>query len=88
MSFHPLTGAAAVSARHREAPDAAVLTVVTDLIRPHAAWRCGKVDRILVPSAAIRRRWRLEGPAGEPACAETGLPVTSEFWDGPALPQA
>ncbi len=85
VSFHPLTGAAAVSAR-RSAPGTAVLTVVTDLVRPHAAWRYGKVDQIVVTSAAIRRRWHLDGP-GRPGCAPVGLPVTCGFWDGPVQPE-
>jgi 1,2-diacylglycerol 3-beta-galactosyltransferase len=85
VSFHPLTGAAAVRGRRRAAPGAAVVTVVTDLTRPHAAWRYGKVDRIVVPSAAVRRRWGLDGRAfGH--CAAIGLPVTSDFWDGPMRP--
>src|ERR1700735_3263642 len=84
VSFHPLTGAAAVSAR-RSAPGTAVLTVVTDLVRPHTAWRDGKVDQIVVTSAAVRRRWHLDGPR-RPGCAPIGLPVTCGFWDGPVQP--
>lgn len=92
VSFHPLTGAAAVRAARRSAPAAAVLTVVTDLTRPHAAWRYGKVDQIVVPSAAVGRRWHLDGPGAPvapgcaPGCAPAGLPVTSGFWAGPAQP--
>jgi 1,2-diacylglycerol 3-beta-galactosyltransferase len=85
VSLHPLTCAAAVRGRQRAAPGAAVVTVVTDLTRPHAAWRYGKVDRIVVPSAAVRRRWGLDGRAWS-RCAETGLPVTSDFWAGPMRP--
>jgi len=85
VSFHPLTCAAAARARRRAAPGTAAVTVVTDLTRPHAAWRCGKVDRIVVPSAAVRRRWRLDGRASD-RCAESGLPVTSDFWAGPTGP--
>jgi 1,2-diacylglycerol 3-beta-galactosyltransferase len=85
VSFHPLTGAAAASGRRRGPPGTAVLTVVTDLVRPHAAWRYGKVDQIVVPSDAVRRRWHLDGPEPD-RCAQIGLPVTAGFWDGPARP--
>jgi 1,2-diacylglycerol 3-beta-galactosyltransferase len=85
VSFHPLTGAAAVRARRRSAPGAAVLTVVTDLARPHAAWRYGKVDQIVLASGAVRRRWHLDRP-GSAGCSQIGLPVTAGFWDGPAQP--
>ncbi len=91
VSCHPLTGFAAVSARRRCAPGTAVLTVVTDLGRPHASWRCGPPDAIAAPSAAslpaLRRRW----PAGRrrpgsPPVTVTGLPVTSGYRPGPARP--
>jgi 1,2-diacylglycerol 3-beta-galactosyltransferase len=39
----------------------------------------------VVPSAAVRRRWRLDGGASG-RCVETGLPVTSDYWDGPIQP--
>jgi 1,2-diacylglycerol 3-beta-galactosyltransferase len=51
VSFHPLTGAAAVAARDRAAPGSPAVTVVTDLARTHAAWRCGGADLIAPPSA-------------------------------------
>ena len=54
VSFHPLTGTAALAARDRAAPGAPVVTVVTDLARTHAAWRYADVDLIIAPPAAQR----------------------------------
>jgi len=82
VSFHPLTGGAAVRARRRQARDIPVLTVVTDLVTSHAAWRAARADRMAVPTAAVRRRRRGDGLAVD-RCVETGLPVTSGFWSGP-----
>ena len=59
-----------------------MVTVVTDLVTSHAAWRLGRADRVAVPSAAARRRCHLDGLAAN-HCVETGLPVTSGFWNGP-----
>jgi len=81
VSFHPLTGAAAVAARHRSAAGTPVITVVTDLARIHAAWRHGDVDLIIAPPGAGRDR------GAEPSWTGAGLPVTREFWGGPLLPQ-
>jgi 1,2-diacylglycerol 3-beta-galactosyltransferase len=69
VSFHPLTGAAAVAARDRAAPGSPAVTVVTDLARSHAAWRFGGADLIV-------------GPPGGPGAAG-GPPVTRDFWGGP-----
>jgi 1,2-diacylglycerol 3-beta-galactosyltransferase len=52
VSFHPLTGAAAVAARDRAAPGAPVVTVVTDLAAVHAAWRYADADLIIAPGPA------------------------------------
>jgi 1,2-diacylglycerol 3-beta-galactosyltransferase len=96
VSFHPLTGTAAVAARDRSAPGTPVVTVVTDLARIHAAWRHADVDLIIAPPGAGRdrgeRRPAEDGEATVSGCpAEmswTGarLPVTREFWSGPLLP--
>ena len=92
VSFHPLTGGAAVRARQRYARDVPVLTVVTDLVTSHAAWRAARVDRMAVPTAAVRQRGRGRHGGGEHGrgdglavsrCVETGLPVTSGFRNGP-----
>jgi 1,2-diacylglycerol 3-beta-galactosyltransferase len=71
VSFHPLTGSAAVAAA-RSTPVVPTATVVTDLARMHAAWRHAGTDLIVAPGDPGRG-----GPAG------AGLPVTREFWGGP-----
>jgi len=76
VSFHPLVGGAAVQA------NLPVVTVVTDLITPHMAWRYNKADLLLVPSASVRWRCHLDGISPE-RCVETGLPVGSSFAGGP-----
>ena len=72
VSFHPLTGLAAATARDRGAPGASAVTVVTDLARAHVAWRHADVDLVIAPPV--------------PARAAAGLPVTREFWSGPLRP--
>jgi 1,2-diacylglycerol 3-beta-galactosyltransferase len=74
VSFHPLTGPAAVAARDRCAPGAPVVTVVTDLATMHAAWRHADADLVIAPPGVAPR-------------GAAGLPVTSGFWAGPALPR-
>ena len=77
-------------ARRRHARGVPVLTVVTDLVTLHAAWRAARVDQMAVPTAAVRqrggrhggRRGRGDGLAVS-RCVETGLPVTSGFRNGP-----
>ncbi len=93
VSFHPLTGMAAVAARDRCAPGAPVVTVVTDLARTHAAWRYADVDLIIAPPAAAggrgrtRRAIKDEEAAVKGRRTAAGLPVTREFWGGPLLPR-
>jgi 1,2-diacylglycerol 3-beta-galactosyltransferase len=72
VSFHPLTGSAAVTARDLGAPGAPVVTVVTDLARMHTAWRHGDADVIIARRHPGRDGW-----------VAAGLPVTREFWGGP-----
>jgi 1,2-diacylglycerol 3-beta-galactosyltransferase len=72
VSFHPLTGSAAVAARALGAPGAPVVTVVTDLARMHTAWRHADADVIIAPRHPGRGGW-----------IAAGLPVTREFWGGP-----
>jgi 1,2-diacylglycerol 3-beta-galactosyltransferase len=84
VAFHPFTTDPAVRARDRSAPWAPVITVVTDLITTHLAWRDAAVDRIIVPSAPIGRRCELDGiPEGR--YLEIGLPVAAEFSAAPAV---
>lgn len=83
VSFHPLaTQAATRAVRRRRLP---VVTVVTDLVTTHAAWRCDAVDRIVVPSATAAQRCRLDGN-NQDRCVEIGLPVPSQFCGGPLSP--
>jgi 1,2-diacylglycerol 3-beta-galactosyltransferase len=89
VSFHPLTGGAAVRARDREAPQAPVVAVVTDLVNVHAAWRGDNVDRIVVPRTALR--WPPDPRAGADllGCGrriEIGIPVAAAFAAGPLGP--
>jgi 1,2-diacylglycerol 3-beta-galactosyltransferase len=93
VSFHPLTGMAAVWARDQVAPLAPVVTVVTDLTAMHAAWRYADADLIIAPPAAAARH----RPAGGRARASrpgrfvpgpwavAGPPVRRDF-DGGRLP--
>src|SRR5215469_4788551 len=93
VSFHPLTGTAAVAARDRSAPGTPVVTVVTDLARIHAAWRHAAVDLFIAPpgagrgrggrSAAGDRGAAVGGGQAETSWTGAGLPVTREFWSGP-----
>lgn len=85
VSFHPLTGGAAARACRRESREVPGVTVVTDLVTSHAAWRLGRPDWMAVPSAAVRRRCRIDGLAAD-RCVETGLPVTAGFSSGPLAP--
>lgn len=51
VSFHPLTGQVAIRARNAAAPATPVVTLVTDLGPPHAAWTWPRADRIVAASA-------------------------------------
>lgn len=83
VSLHPITGAAAVAAReHAGRPGTPVVTLVTDLVTTHAAWRHGHVDHVVVPSAAIRARFIRDGTSPD-RCTEIGVPVASGFRGGP-----
>ena len=51
VSFHPLTGQAAIQARDAIAPATPVVTLITDLGSPHASWTWPSADRIIAASA-------------------------------------
>jgi 1,2-diacylglycerol 3-beta-galactosyltransferase len=51
VSFHPLTGQAAIRARDAAAPMTSVFTLITDLGPPHATWTWPQADRIIAASA-------------------------------------
>lgn len=53
VSFHPLTGPAAIAARDRLVPGAPVVTVVTDLARMHTAWRSAHPDVLVAPAPVV-----------------------------------
>jgi 1,2-diacylglycerol 3-beta-galactosyltransferase len=85
VSLHPLTGPAAAAARTRLALTAPVITVVTDLVTPHAAWSASLHGPVVVPTVAARHR--LGGGTGRGGRAMvTGLPVGADFACGPASP--
>jgi 1,2-diacylglycerol 3-beta-galactosyltransferase len=102
VSFHPLTGMAAVSAKDQSAPGAAVVTVVTDLATMHAAWRYAGADLIIAPLGAVSGHGYPQRPGGGAPLgavsgrrypehpggrwASAGSPVTREFWAGPLQP--
>jgi len=76
VSFHPLTAQPAVRVRDGSAGWVPVITVITDLVTAHLAWRDAAVDRVIVPTAAIAGRCAQDGtPEGH--YVETGLPVAA-----------
>src|SRR5262249_6972864 len=47
VAFHSLTAEPAVRARDASAPEASLVTVITDLVTAHLSWRDPAVDRII-----------------------------------------
>jgi 1,2-diacylglycerol 3-beta-galactosyltransferase len=82
VSFHALTTEPAVTAARRSQNGPAVVTVVTDVVSVHRAWRSGAADCIVAPSAPVAARFRLDGVAGD-RVFETGLPVAAELTSRP-----
>jgi 1,2-diacylglycerol 3-beta-galactosyltransferase len=83
VAFHGMVTRPAVLARQRVLPAVPVLTVITDLVTAHRAWRETRVDQIAVPSLAVGRSCQADGfPAGR--CTDTGLPVSAAFTEPPA----
>jgi len=84
VAFHPMTAEPAVQVRDRRAllPAVPVVTVITDLITAHLAWRDAAVDRVIVPSAAIAGRCARDGMPDE-RYVQIGLPVGAEFCQPP-----
>lgn len=58
VSFHPLTGQVALRARQAAAPGARVVTVVTDLGRPHAAWGWPRADHTMAGRVPVASAFR------------------------------
>src|SRR5579859_3262466 len=84
-AFHPLTVEPAIRARDSNPAAAKLVTVITDLVTAHLAWRETAADLVIVPSAPLRRQCRLDG-LREDRCAEIGLAVGAEFTAPPAEP--
>jgi 1,2-diacylglycerol 3-beta-galactosyltransferase len=63
VSFHPLTGQVALRARQTAAPAARVVTVVTDLGPPHAAWWWPEADHTLKGCVPVASAFRDRPPA-------------------------
>ena len=82
VSFHPLTGTVAVAARDRAAPGAPAMTVVTDLVSLHAAWRYADVDLTIAPAACAARHQPPPGP-DRGRWAVAGPPVARDLRTGP-----
>ncbi|HEY2518694.1 MAG TPA: glycosyltransferase [Streptosporangiaceae bacterium] len=82
VSFHPLTGPAAVAARDLAAPGVPVVTVVTDLVSLHASWRYADVDLTIAPAACTARRRPSPGP-DQVRWAVAGPPVARDLGTGP-----
>lgn len=82
VSFHPLTGPAAVAARDLAAPGVPVVTVVTDLVSVHTAWRYADVDLTIAPAACAARRRPPPGP-GQARWAVAGPPVAGDLRTAP-----
>jgi 1,2-diacylglycerol 3-beta-galactosyltransferase len=88
VAFHPMTADPAVRARDLAGPLSPVVTVITDLITAHLAWRDAAVDRVIVPSPEMAAQYARE--AGADARETTadryvplGLPVAAEFCQPP-----
>ncbi|MBO0825593.1 MAG: hypothetical protein J2P27_17335 [Actinobacteria bacterium] len=84
VAFHGMVTRPAVLARQRMMlPPVPILTVITDLVTAHRAWREPRVDQIAVPSPAVGRSCQADGyPPGR--CTDTGLPVSAAFTAPPA----
>ncbi len=85
VSFHALTTAAAVRASTQRRRRVPTVTVVTDLVTAHTAWRHRDVDQIVVPTASVRWRCRLDRMPRH-RCPDIGLPVSARFCEPPARP--
>jgi 1,2-diacylglycerol 3-beta-galactosyltransferase len=83
VSFHPLTGPAAVAARDLAAPGVPVVTVVTDLVSLHAAWRYGGVDLTIAPAACTAGHRPPPGPDQGRWAVVAGPPVARDLRAGP-----
>src|SRR5581483_2179861 len=79
--FHPLTGMAAISARNRTQHEVPVVSVVTDLVSVHAAWRSADVDLVIAPPArppVTREFWSGPPRPGERAILRRSLGLSEQ----------
>jgi 1,2-diacylglycerol 3-beta-galactosyltransferase len=88
VAFHPMTADPAVRARDLAGPLSPVVTVITDLITAHLAWRDAAVDRVIVPSPEMAAQYAREAGADARETAADryvplGLPVAAEFCQPP-----
>jgi 1,2-diacylglycerol 3-beta-galactosyltransferase len=89
VAFHPMTADPAVRARGLMGSLSPVVTVITDLITAHLAWRDAAVDRVIVPSEEMADRYAQQdqgdGRDAVPAdrYVPLGLPVAAEFCQPP-----
>ena len=82
VAFHPMTADPAVRARDRGGVLPPVVTVITDLITAHLAWRDAPVDRVVVPSEEMAARCAKDD-AEPDRFVPLGLPVAAEFCQAP-----
>jgi 1,2-diacylglycerol 3-beta-galactosyltransferase len=79
VSVHPLANAPALRALHTlGAPEAPMVTVVTDLVTTHALWYHRRVQMCLVPTVMAYQR-ALECGLKPKQLKVTGLPVADRF---------
>lgn len=82
VAFHPMTTEPAVRARDGAGGRPPVITVITDLITAHLAWRNPAVDHVIAPSAAMAGSLPRQG-LPEERISQMGLPVAAEFCRAP-----
>jgi 1,2-diacylglycerol 3-beta-galactosyltransferase len=82
VAFHPITADPAARARDLARPLPPVITVVTDLVTAHRAWRDAAADQVIVPSPEIATRYAGD-EAGPGRYVPLGLPVAAEFCQPP-----
>jgi 1,2-diacylglycerol 3-beta-galactosyltransferase len=87
VSFHALTNEPTRKAAQCLENAPARVTVVTDLVAVHSAWRSGEPDCVVAPSASVALRFQLDGVAAE-RVIHTGLPVATELGSGPLVGKA
>jgi hypothetical protein len=82
VAFHPVTAEPAVRARDQASPLSPVITVVTDLVTAHRAWRDAAADQVIVPSREMAARYA--GDEADPGrYLPLGLPVAADFCQPP-----